>query len=102
MVPKAADKGNAGIQLNFGVMLRRGEGVAKNYIHAYKCFILVKSQSDNERIEKAIFGSESLMAAGQIAKAQDLAREFKSSICRTRSWHKGVRRWYLDSEFFRL
>jgi TPR repeat protein len=73
---KAANQGNAQAQETLGEMYTRGEGVPRNYVAAYKWFNLAAAQGNNNAIcnrdEVAKF-----MTSSQIAKAQQICREFK-------------------------
>ncbi|HKW31243.1 MAG TPA: tetratricopeptide repeat-containing serine protease family protein [Verrucomicrobiae bacterium] len=73
---KAANKGLIQAQASLGPMYVKGDGVPQDYVMAYKWFNLAAAQGDSyaisNRDEVAKF-----MASSQIAKAQQLTREFK-------------------------
>jgi TPR repeat protein len=54
----------------------KGEGVAKDYVEAYKWELLAAGQGD-ELAKKTMTVLESQMTPEQIAEAQKLARNFK-------------------------
>ena len=69
---KAAEQGNAGAQLNLGLMYYRGEGVPENYVDAYMWANLAAAQG----LEKSVKLKDNLrpsMTPEQVAEAQKLA-----------------------------
>src|SRR5262249_11341221 len=72
---KAAEQGYVPAQVKLGGSYCYGEGVAKDYVEAYKWWVLAAAQGD-ERAKKAGSIVESMMTRGQIAEGQKLARHF--------------------------
>ena len=83
---KAAEQGFAEAQYNLGKMYHTGQGVPKDYVLAHMWFNLAASHfpaSEKEKREWAeIFRdiAASRMTPSQIAKAQQLAREWKPKM----------------------
>ena len=73
---KGAEQGDDSAQYNLGFMNARGSGVLKNYVEADKWFNLASAQG-NEDAKKYLSIVEQNMTPEQIAKAQELAREFR-------------------------
>jgi len=69
-------------QYNLGRKYANGEGVAQEYIEAYKWFSIaatrVKVSADRDRLEKERDILATKMTPQQIAEAQALARGWKS------------------------
>jgi len=73
---KAAEQGNANAQVVLGARYSKGDGVIKDYVEACKWLNLSAAQG-NEDAKKLLNDVENLfMTREQIAKAQELAREF--------------------------
>lgn len=77
----AADRGSASAQNNLGLMFEKGQGVVQDYVQAHMWYNLAAaSLPEGEFREKAALSRDELayrMTPEQIAKAQDLARNFK-------------------------
>lgn len=79
----AAKRGEPHAQINLGVMFQNGEGGPKNYVLAHMWYNIAASrlpESDAKLREIAIKNRElvaSMMTPAQIAKAQQMAREWK-------------------------
>jgi TPR repeat protein len=73
---KAADQGFAAAQYNLGVCYYEGDGMAKDYMQANKWFNLASAQGYTDA-KQYLSIVERLMTPGQIAQAQELARDFK-------------------------
>ena len=73
---KAAEQNHAEAQYNLGVCYANGEGVAKDYVEAYKWWLLAAGQGD-EDAKKIMTILENKMTREQIAEGQKLARNFK-------------------------
>lgn len=73
---KAGEQNHAYAQYRLGICYAEGEGVAKDYVEAYKWELLAAGQGD-EDAKKTMTVFESKMTPKQIAKAQNLARDFK-------------------------
>ena len=73
---KAADQGFAAAQYNLGVCYYEGDGVTKDYMQANKWFNLASAQGYTDA-KQYLSIVERLMTPGQIAEAQELARDFK-------------------------
>ena len=76
---KVAEQGDKTAQYNLGRCYFKGEGVSKDYVEASKWFNLALARG-NEDAKKALTIVEQGMTPEQIAKAQQLAREFKPRI----------------------
>ena len=84
---KAADQGDAIGQATLGLMYEKGNGVPPDYVLAHKWFNLAAtrlSSSGSEKEERDTVVTErdrveGLMTPEQIAEAQKLAREWKST-----------------------
>ncbi|MBL6749758.1 MAG: sel1 repeat family protein [Nevskia sp.] len=82
---KAADQGNAPAQARLGLMYFRGQGVPRDYVQAYKWNTLAAAslpEGDPLRQTASLardMAAQQLMP-GQIAEAQKLAREWRSTI----------------------
>jgi hypothetical protein len=80
---KAAGQGNAGAQINLGVLYATGKGVGRNHFQAYKWFELAASRLPaSEKGARAMAARNRDIAAAkmtpaQIAKARKLARAWK-------------------------
>jgi TPR repeat protein len=75
---RAADQGKAPAQLKLGVMHQEGRGVSQDFIRAHMWSNLAAAQGDQEATENRNLIAKSMTTA-QIAKAQKLAREWKTS-----------------------
>ncbi len=74
---KAADQGQDKAQLNLGVMYANGEGIPQDYVQAHMWFNLAAHNGlEVAGKNRDIIATE--MTPQQIAKAQRLAREWKS------------------------
>jgi hypothetical protein len=73
---KAAEQNYADAQYGLGVCYAAGAGVAKNYIEAHKWIYLAAAQGNEDAKEKLPLLDQE-MTPEQIAKAQQLAHEFK-------------------------
>ena len=71
-----ANQGYAAAQGVVGACFVKGDVVDKDYVEAYKWFSLAKDQG-NETAKNGLAFVEQQMTPEQIAKAQELAREFK-------------------------
>jgi uncharacterized protein len=72
---KAANQGHAAAQNNLGAMYDIGQGVPQDYVEAYKWYNLAAAQG----VQTAFQNRDALipfMTTDQIAKAQQLSREF--------------------------
>ena len=70
----SAEQGDAQSQGNIGVMYYAGQGVALDYIQAYKWLYIAGNKGyEKGRTNRAII--EKLMTPAQISEAQKLARE---------------------------
>ena len=67
---KAADLGDASAKSSLGRMYKNGWGVSQDYVQAYKWYNLGGSADDRDSVA-------TYMSSTQIAKAQQLAREWK-------------------------
>lgn len=78
---KAADQGNAGAQSALGGMYGDGQGVPQDYVEAHKWYNLSAAHEPIAQLREMTVKSRDLLAAkmtsAQIAKAQQLAREWK-------------------------
>jgi hypothetical protein len=72
---KGANQGYAYCQNNLGMMYDKGEGVAQNYVEAYKWYNLAAAQGQTNAIQNRDILARS-MTPDQIAKAQQLSKEF--------------------------
>ena len=73
---KAAKQNLAAAQYNLGVRYYNGEGVAKDWVEAYKWLLLAARQGD-EDAKKNITELESKLTPEQIADGKKRARDFK-------------------------
>ena len=73
---KSAERGDCVSQYNLGTSLITGDGVAKDFVEAYKWLNIALAQG-GEKAKNNLQIVESRMTAEQIAEAQRLAREFK-------------------------
>ncbi|MDP6787135.1 MAG: tetratricopeptide repeat protein [Rhodospirillales bacterium] len=73
---RAAEQGNAGGQYNLGVAYARGKGVPQDWVQAHAWFSI---SATNGKKGKGFtrYEVERKMTARQIAKAQEMAREWK-------------------------
>jgi len=71
---KAANQGHATAKIWLGVMYRDGQGVAKNYVEAYKWFSLAKG---NKTAEKALNTVKKSMTPAQVKEAKEKVALFK-------------------------
>ena len=85
----AAERGDAGAQLNLGVAHDKGEGVPQDYVQAHKWYNLAAMQSYKygakyrDRVAKK-------MTSADISKAQKLAAQWYAAYQkRTQAWVKG-------------
>ena len=76
---KAANQNRASAQFNLGLSYVKGQGIEKNDIEAYKWWLLAKAQGD-EDAAKYLLVLEREMSSDQIAKSQELARNFKPQL----------------------
>jgi TPR repeat protein len=74
----AADQGRADAQTNLGAMYAEGEGVPQDYLQALMWFTLSAAQHHKDGMENRDKAA-GLMTPAQIAEAQKLAREWKST-----------------------
>ena len=74
----AADQGRADAQSNLGAMYAEGEGVPQDYVQALMWFTLSAAQHHKDGMENRDKAA-GLMTPAQIAEAQKLAREWKST-----------------------
>jgi TPR repeat protein len=74
----AADQGRADAQSNLGAMYAEGEGVPQDYLQALMWFTLSAAQHHKDGMENRDKAA-GLMTPAQIAEAQKLAREWKST-----------------------
>ena len=73
---RAAEQGNAGGQYNLGVAYAEGKGVAQDWVQAHMWFnISATNGKEGKRYTR--YEVERKMTAEQIARAQELAREWK-------------------------
>src|SRR5437867_7412955 len=75
-VKAKAQAGDADFQAELGLRYDKGEGVAKDYVEAYKWLLLAARQGD-EDAKKNLTALESKLTPEQIADGQKRAREFK-------------------------
>jgi TPR repeat protein len=73
---KAAQQNLAKAQNNLGVCYARNEGVAKDWVEAYK-WLLLAARQGHEDAKKNIAMLESKLTPDQIAEGQKRARDFK-------------------------
>ncbi len=73
----AAEQGHAASQSNLAIMYVTGDGVSKNYEKALYWFNLAAARSGKSAAKKREVITR-MMAPGQIAEAQKLAREWSS------------------------
>jgi uncharacterized protein len=81
---KAADQGDSGAQNSLGIMSEKGISVPKNLVLAYKWYSLAVTGDSNYKLatKGELDRISLLMTPAQIAKAQNLAREWKpTSVC---------------------
>ena len=77
---RAAESGDAIAQFNLGIAYYEGEGVPKDYVHAYAWFNIAGMQN-GEQARKARDVLEKKMTPVQIGKAQELSRKYlKDSV----------------------
>jgi S1-C subfamily serine protease len=72
---KGAGQGDAGCRNNLGLMYAKGKGVPQDYVEAYKWYNLAAAQGQTNAILNRDILVRS-MTPDQIAKAQQLSREF--------------------------
>jgi len=75
---KAAENGFVPAQRDLGVCYVNGQGIEKNNIEAYKWWLIAKANGD-EVAAKYLLTLEREMSSDQIAKSQELARNFKAT-----------------------
>ena len=75
---KAASQGNAAAQFNLGRMYRLGHGVLQDFVQAYKWFALSAAQG-NATARRWRERTAKLMTPSDIARAEALARDWKST-----------------------
>jgi TPR repeat protein len=82
---KAAEQGYAPAENSLGLCYAKGKGVKQDYVEAYKWFDLAAAQGSESDVEAKMNLSmaERAMTPEQIAKAQQLAHEFKPQSGRT-------------------
>jgi TPR repeat protein len=73
---KAAEQNLPQAQSQLARCYSLGEGVPKDYVEAYKWLLLAAAQGD-DRSTKAVSLLETLMSREQVARGQELARDFK-------------------------
>jgi TPR repeat protein len=73
---KAAAQNNPKAQRNLGVCYANGEGVMKDYVEAYKWWLLAARQG-HEDAKKDMTMLESAMTPEQITEGQKRASDFK-------------------------
>ena len=73
---RAAEQDHELAQLGLGCCYRNGQGVVRNYVEAYKWFLLAAGQGD-EDARKNADSLESIMTRDQIAEGQEMAHQFK-------------------------
>jgi uncharacterized protein len=73
---KAAEQNFAKAQFNLNVCYYSGEGVAKDYVEAYKWALLAARQGD-EDAKKSMTVLEGKLTSEQIADGQKRARDVK-------------------------
>ncbi len=78
---RSAEQGNTGAQLNLGAMLETGEGVPRDYIDAYKWLNIAAANERDPSVRDSIMQDRDVLerhlTAEQLAKAQQLASEWK-------------------------
>jgi len=76
---KAAEQGYAPAQNGLGLCYSKGKGVTQDYVEAYKWFDLAEAQAGEHDVDAKMNLSmaERSMSPDQIAKGQQLARDFK-------------------------
>ena len=72
----SAEQGNEKGQINLGVMYDKGQGVPQDYVLAHMWFSLASTKGIKKAIEKRN-SAESKMSPAQIAKAQEMVRNWK-------------------------
>ena len=72
----SAEQGNVKGQINLGVMYDKGQGVPQDYVLAHMWFSLASTKGIKKAIEKRK-SAESKMSPAQIAKAQEMVRNWK-------------------------
>ncbi len=72
----SAEQGLAEAQSNLGVMYDKGQGVPQDYVLAHMWFSLASTKGIKKAIEKRN-SAESKMSPAQIAKAQEMVRNWK-------------------------
>jgi len=84
---KAAEQGLAAAENSLGMCYAKGKGVAQDYVQAYKWLNLAAAQGSESNVEGKMNLSmaERAMTPEQIAKGQELAREFKPQTPSTQS-----------------
>ena len=75
-VKAKAQAGDADFQAELGLRYDKGEGVAKDWVEAYRWLLLAARQGD-EDAKKNLTALESKLTPEQIADGQKRAREFK-------------------------
>ncbi len=71
-----ANHGDGTVQYLFGVMYYKGQGVERNYVHAYKWLSLAHAEGNLRGTGKLLNMLEKSMTSPQIAQAQKLANQF--------------------------
>jgi uncharacterized protein len=81
---KATDQGDSGAQNSLGIMYEKGISVPKNLVPAYKWYSLAVTGDPNYKLatKGELDRISLLMTPAQIAKAQNLAREWKPTSVR--------------------
>jgi len=82
---KAAEQGLAAAENSLGMCYAKGKGVAQDYVQAYKWLNLAAAQGTESNVEGKMNLSmaERSMTPEQIAKGQELSREFKPQTAET-------------------
>lgn len=75
----AANQGNVGAQYHLGFLYEQGISVPKDYVESYKWFNLAGAGKGGRQAKQSLERLEVKMTPEQIAEAQRLSREFKTS-----------------------
>ncbi len=86
---KAAEQNYAPAQYNLGICYFKGDGVAKDYVEAYKWLLLAAAQR-HEEAKKGMTLIEDTRTREEIAEGQRLAREFRPRCASASVSHGGI------------
>ena len=74
---KAAEQNDADAQYNLAICYERGDGVAEDWVEAYKWLLLAARQGHEAPKEHMTLLESKLLTSEQIVQGQKRAREFK-------------------------